>query len=94
MEPSGALSVAALRFRPDEAGLTDAGGSVVAVVSGGNVDPERYQELLTSPIPELRFGWRSAGRPRPGSGRRPLGPLRRDTPCVRCTKPTLNWRLT
>ena len=26
-------------------------GSVVAVVSGGNVDPERYREYLAAPIP-------------------------------------------
>src|ERR1700690_4019165 len=46
VEPSGALSIAALRFRPAEAGLAGLRGSVVAVVSGGNVDPARYRELL------------------------------------------------
>jgi threonine dehydratase len=46
VEPSGALSIAALRFRPAEAGLAGISGSVVAVVSGGNVDPARYRELL------------------------------------------------
>ena len=46
VEPSGALSIAALRFRPAEAGLAGLSGSVVAVVSGGNVDPARYRELL------------------------------------------------
>jgi threo-3-hydroxy-L-aspartate ammonia-lyase len=51
VEPSGALTVAALRFRAAEAGVEDAGGPVVAVVSGGNVDPERYRELLASPLP-------------------------------------------
>jgi threonine dehydratase len=51
VEPSGALSLAAMAFRAGELGLTGAGGSVVAVISGGNVDPERYLELLASPIP-------------------------------------------
>ncbi len=50
VEPSGALTVAALRFRADEAGLADETGPVVAIVSGGNVDPDRYRELLASPI--------------------------------------------
>ena len=50
-EPSGALAVAALRFRAAEAGLSDVDGPVVAVVSGGNVDPERYRLLLDAPIP-------------------------------------------
>ncbi len=50
-EPSGALSVAALAFRRTEAGLDGLDGSVVAVVSGGNVDPERYREYLAAPIP-------------------------------------------
>ena len=50
-EPSGALSVAALAFRRDAAGLDGLDGSVVAVVSGGNVDPDRYREYLTAPIP-------------------------------------------
>jgi threonine dehydratase len=51
VEPSGALTVAALRFRVAAAGLTDVAGPVVAVASGGNVDPARYRELLASPIP-------------------------------------------
>ena len=46
VEPSGALSIAALRFRAAEAGLTGLTGSIVAVVSGGNLDPARYRELL------------------------------------------------
>jgi threonine dehydratase len=50
-EPSGALSVAALAFRSREAGVAGLDGSVVAVVSGGNVDPERYLEFLAAPIP-------------------------------------------
>jgi len=51
VEPSGALSIAALRFRAAEAGMDRLVGSVVAVVSGGNVDPARYRELLALPIP-------------------------------------------
>jgi threonine dehydratase len=50
-EPSGALAVAALRFRSGEAGLDGLEGPVVGVVSGGNVDPERYREYLAAPIP-------------------------------------------
>ena len=46
VEPSGALSIAALRFHPREAGLDGLTGARVAVVSGGNVDPARYRELL------------------------------------------------
>ncbi len=50
VEPSGALTVAALRFRSRE--LRDRpAGSVVAVVSGGNVDPVAYRELLDSAVP-------------------------------------------
>ena len=52
VEPSGALTIAALRFRPAETGLADETGPVVAVVSGGNVDPERYRALLASPLPD------------------------------------------
>jgi threonine dehydratase len=51
VEPSGALSLAAMAFHGGELGLTELPGSVVAVISGGNVDPERYRELLRSPIP-------------------------------------------
>jgi threonine dehydratase len=51
VEPSGAVAPAAARFRAGEAGIADAKGTVVAVVSGGNVDPERYRELLASPLP-------------------------------------------
>jgi threonine dehydratase len=53
VEPSGALAPAAARFRAREAGLTGLAGTVVAVVSGGNVDPARYEELLRSPVPEV-----------------------------------------
>lgn len=51
VEPSGALTIAAVAFRTAETGAQEAKGSVVAVVSGGNVDPERYRELLAAPIP-------------------------------------------
>ena len=52
VEPSGAVAPAAARFRAREAGIAGRQGTVVAVVSGGNVDPERYRELLESPLPE------------------------------------------
>jgi threonine dehydratase len=51
VEPSGALGIAALAFHAVELGLERIDGSVVPVVSGGNVDPERYRELLAAPIP-------------------------------------------
>jgi threonine dehydratase len=54
VEPSGALSIAAARFRAAELGIAGGagrGGTVVAVVSGGNVDPARYRDLLDSPVP-------------------------------------------
>ena len=51
VEPSGALAPVAARFHAREAGIAGLAGTVVAVVSGGNVDPERYRELLASPIP-------------------------------------------
>ena len=54
VEPSGALAPAAARYRAREAGLAGLAGTVVAVVSGGNVDPERYRTLLTSPLPSGR----------------------------------------
>jgi threonine dehydratase len=51
VEPSGALTVAAIAFRSAEAGLAHLDGPVVAVVSGGNVDPGLYRTLLASPVP-------------------------------------------
>jgi threonine dehydratase len=51
VEPSGALSIAALRFHAAEVGAAARPGSVVCVVSGGNVDPERYLGYLRAPIP-------------------------------------------
>jgi threonine dehydratase len=50
-EPSGALTVAALAFHAREMGLDRLGAPVVAVVSGGNVDPEQYRAYLASPVP-------------------------------------------
>jgi threo-3-hydroxy-L-aspartate ammonia-lyase len=56
VEPSGALAPAAARFHALDDGLTGPAtsprGTVVAVVSGGNVDPERYRQLLDSPLPD------------------------------------------
>lgn len=51
VEPSGALTLAALRFRSVEAGLGHVTGPIVAVVSGGNVDPALYRQLLGAPDP-------------------------------------------
>ena len=51
VEPSGALPIAALRFHAAEVGLAGVDGPVVGVVSGGNVDPERYRAYLEAPIP-------------------------------------------
>ena len=59
VEPSGALTVAALAFRSVEAGLAAIDGPIVAVVSGGNVDPERYRDLLGSPVPDRDDGHRA-----------------------------------
>ena len=51
VEPSGALSVAAMRFHGGEAGLAGLDGPIVGVVSGGNVDPDRFLAYLEAPIP-------------------------------------------
>jgi threonine dehydratase len=51
VEPSGALSIAALAFHGEELGLAAVEGSIVAVVSGGNVDPEQYRRYLAAPVP-------------------------------------------
>jgi threonine dehydratase len=50
VEPSGALAPVAARFHAGEAGIARLTGTVVAIVSGGNVDPEKYRELLAAPI--------------------------------------------
>ena len=49
VEPSGALTIAAAAFHARELGLASLTGTVVAVVSGGNVDPARYRSLLATP---------------------------------------------
>jgi threonine dehydratase len=54
VEPSGALAVAVATFRAREAGLAGIDGPVVALVSGGNVDPERFRAYLEAPIPAPR----------------------------------------
>ena len=51
VEPSGALPIAAMRFHAIEAGLDRLDGPIVGVVSGGNVDPDRYLAYLGSPVP-------------------------------------------
>jgi threonine dehydratase len=51
VEPSGALSIAAVRFHRQEVGVPTGAGSIVAVVSGGNVDPDAYRRYLEAPIP-------------------------------------------
>jgi threonine dehydratase len=51
VEPSGALGVAALAFHSAALGLDHLDGPVVAVVSGGNVDPASYREYLAAPVP-------------------------------------------
>jgi threonine dehydratase len=51
VEPSGALTIAALAFRREALGLDAVDGPVVAVVSGGNVDPSDYGRYLATPLP-------------------------------------------
>jgi threo-3-hydroxy-L-aspartate ammonia-lyase len=51
VEPSGAVAPVAARFHAAEAAISALDGTVVAVVSGGNVDPDRYRALLESPLP-------------------------------------------
>jgi threonine dehydratase len=51
VEPSGALTIAALRWHAAEAGLGGLPGPIVAVVSGGNVDPAAYRAFLEAPLP-------------------------------------------
>jgi len=51
VEPSGALTAAAAAFRAAEAGIATLAGSVAAVVSGGNVDLDRYRTYLQAPVP-------------------------------------------
>ena len=51
VEPSGALAAAAACFRSGEAGLDGLDGTIVAIVSGGNVDPDRFRAYLDAPMP-------------------------------------------
>ncbi|HET9346192.1 MAG TPA: threonine/serine dehydratase [Candidatus Limnocylindrales bacterium] len=51
VEPSGALGIAALWFQAVAAGVAGLDGPIVAVVSGGNVDPDRYGEYLAADLP-------------------------------------------
>jgi threonine dehydratase len=53
VEPSGALAVAALAFHSGDAGFAGLAGPIVAIVSGGNADPQRYLAYLEAPIPDL-----------------------------------------
>jgi threonine dehydratase len=46
VEPSGAITLAAVML--DLGGVDRTAGAVVAVVSGGNVEPARYAEYITS----------------------------------------------
>jgi threonine dehydratase len=50
VEPSGALAIAAVAFRPDQIGI-ERGSTTVAVASGGNVDPAAYRAYLDAPLP-------------------------------------------
>jgi threonine dehydratase len=52
VEPSGALAVAALAFHAAETGVGGVPGPVVAVVSGGNVEPDEYRRYLEAPLPD------------------------------------------
>jgi threonine dehydratase len=47
LEPSGAVTLAALLFDPE---ITGAPGHVVAILSGGNVDAARYDQLIREGI--------------------------------------------
>jgi threonine dehydratase len=49
-EPSGALAIAAWAFRRAEVGH-EVDGDVVAIVSGGNVEPAEYRHYLDAPLP-------------------------------------------
>ena len=51
VEPSGALALAAAHFHPGVLGIAGIAGTVVAVISGGNVDPVRYRSLVETPDP-------------------------------------------
>ena len=40
-----------MAFRAGESGVVGLKGPMVAVVSGGNVDPDQYRPYLEAPIP-------------------------------------------
>ena len=52
VEPSGALALAGIVYHRDELGIPGLDGDVVGVVSGGNVDMERYLTYLGTPLPD------------------------------------------
>ena len=52
VEPSGALALAAIAYHRAELGMIDLDGDTVGVVSGGNVDLERYLDYLGTPLPD------------------------------------------
>jgi threonine dehydratase len=52
VEPSGALALAGIVYHADELGIGDLDGDIVGVVSGGNVDLERYLGYLGTPLPD------------------------------------------
>jgi threonine dehydratase len=52
VEPSGALAIAAIAFRGEALDLPDGRGDVVAVVSGGNIDPDLFRTYLETPLPD------------------------------------------
>ena len=89
LEPSGAVSLAALLFHRDELPA----GPVVAVLSGGNVDPARFVEwlaradLIRSTAARLYHRWRGSARPaihaaRGHAHRRPRKRARRQARCA------------
>ena len=53
-EPTGALAPAALLFHATQLGLDRLQGAAVAIVSGGNVDPDRYRQLLSGGASDSR----------------------------------------
>ena len=55
VEPSGALGVAAIAFRSAALGLDRLDGPVVAVVSGGNVDPDELPRVPRGAGPARRL---------------------------------------
>jgi threonine dehydratase len=54
VEPSGALAVAVATFGARDAGLIGIDGPIVALVSGGNVDADRFRAYLEASLPDPR----------------------------------------